>query len=370
MRIPARSTMHGRTLRESQLGDALGLRVVLIVRNDDSTALPESDEQLRAGDRLLASGQLEQLQLLQGLQELRVEKQITPQLDGLESQRVGMSEVVLSPRTTLAGQTIRQLRFRERFGLSVLAVWRNGKPHRTSLRDFEIQLGDALLLYGPREKLQDLGRDPDFIVLTASAQEIPRMEKSRWSILIMGGMIVTAVAGWIPIYIAAVAAAALMIVSGCLTMQEAYRNIEWKAVFLIAGLLPLGLALNNSGAASMIAGAVVSVAGPWGPMPVVAALMLVTFVATSIIPTAALVVLMAPIVLSTAQSMGVSPSSMMMATAIAASSSFTSPVSHPANVMIMGPGGYRFIDYVKVGAPLTLVVLVTVLLVLPVFWPM
>ena len=176
--------------------------------------------------------------------------------------------------------------------------------------------------------------------------------------------------GWAPIYIAAVIGAALMGLTGCLTMEEAYRQIEWKAVFLIAGMLPLGTALDQTGAARLIAENVVALLGPHGPNAVMFGLITLTFISTCFVPTAALVVLMAPIVLSTSANTGLSPYGLMMAVSMAASASFTTPISHPANILVMGPGGYRFLDYVKVGGLLTLVTLVVLMLVMPVFWPL
>ena len=233
-----------------------------------------------------------------------------------------------------------------------------------------LQFGDALLLYGPREKLIVLGHEADFIVLTEAAQEVTRSNKVLLSALVMGAVLLTVLLGWLPIAIAAVVGATLMVLTGCLTMDEAYRYIEWKAVFLIAGMLPLGTALEKTGAARILAEGVVGVLGPFGPLAVLFGLMAITFIATSIIPTAALVVLMVPIALKTATGLGISPYGLMMGIAMAASSSFTSPISHPANVLVMGPGGYRFIDYIKVGVPLTLVVMVILLVMIPIFWPL
>jgi di/tricarboxylate transporter len=153
-------------------------------------------------------------------------------------------------------------------------------------------------------------------------------------------------------------------------MEEAYRFIEWKAVFLIAGMLPLGTALHKTGAAKLLAEGVVSMVGPFGPVAVMGGVVALTFLATCFIPTAALVVLMAPIVLSTSTNMGISSHALMMGIAMAASASFMTPISHPANILVMGPGGYRFIDYLKVGVPLTLVVFAVILLVLPHLWPL
>ncbi len=199
-------------------------------------------------------------------------------------------------------------------------------------------------------------------MLTEAAQEHPHLSKAKISIPIMAAVLLPVMMGWIPIYLSAV-----MVLSRCLTMAEAYRAIEWKGIFLIAGMMPLGAALDSTGAARYLATGVVDAVGGFGPTAVMAGLMILTFMATCVIPTAALVVLMVPIILSTAADMGVPPYPMMMA--MAASASFMTPISHPANVMVMGPGGYRFADYLKLGVPLTLVVMLTVMLVLPIFWP-
>jgi di/tricarboxylate transporter len=186
----------------------------------------------------------------------------------------------------------------------------------------------------------------------------------------MAAVLLPVFMGWTPIYIAALMGAALMVLTRCLTMEEAYRAIEWKGIFLIAGMMPLGDALHSTGAAQLLANGVVALVGPMGPYAVMLGLMLLTFLATCVIPTAALVVLMVPIILTAAGNMGASPYAMMMAMAIAASASFMTPISHPANVMVMGPGGYRFADYLKVGIPLTLVVLIVAMISIPLFWPL
>jgi di/tricarboxylate transporter len=175
--------------------------------------------------------------------------------------------------------------------------------------------------------------------------------------------------GWLPIPITAVAGVVLMVLSGCLTMGEAYRSIEWKAVFLIAGMLPLGIAMERTGAASFLAEGMVDLVGGLGPLAVLAGLFVLAALASQVMPNPAVAVLLAPIAYNTANDLGVSPYPLMMTVAISASAAFLSPVGHSANVLIMGPGGYRFADYTKVGIPLTLVVLVVAMLVVPIFWP-
>jgi di/tricarboxylate transporter len=323
-----------------------------------------------AGDTLLVEGKLEDLLTLRGLQDLEIDRQAPPDLRELESEQVGLAEVVLSPRTTLAGQSLRHMHFREKYGLNVLAIWREGHAYRSNLRDMALRFGDALLLYGPRDKLKVLGSEPDFLVLTEEAQEALKLNKAPVAALLMGAVLLPVILGWLPISIAAVVGATLMVLTGCLTMEEAYRFIEWKAVFLIAGMLPLGIAMQQTGAARFLADGVVSTVGGLGPLAVMAGLFVLTTLATQVMPNSAVAVLLAPIALNTANDLGISPYALMMTVAVSASASFLSPVSHPANVLIMGPGGYRFRDYVKVGLPLTVVVLGVTLLVLPLFWPL
>jgi di/tricarboxylate transporter len=176
--------------------------------------------------------------------------------------------------------------------------------------------------------------------------------------------------GLVPVHLAVIIGSASMIVTRCLTMEEAYRAIEWRAVFLIAGLLPLGSALERSGIASEVASRVADLAGSYGPLALLAGLVLLTFAGTCIIPTAALVLLMAPIALNTAAAAGLSPHSLLMAIAMASSASFLTPIAHPANILVMGPGGYRFRDYIFVGLPLTVVVFVVIIVMVPLVWPL
>jgi di/tricarboxylate transporter len=373
LHVPADSMWVGKSLVESRIGDAFGFTVLGIVRNGSTHLMPEPDERLEAGDTLMVKGAPEMLATLavwRGLQELEIENEVPASWAELESPEVGLAEVVLSPETTLEGKTLRQLNFREKYGLTVLAIWRRGTAHRTELRDMALRFGDAILVYGPRQKLRVLGREPDFLVLTGGEQEPPRAEKAPIAVGIMIAILLPVFFGLLPISIAAVIGATLMVLSRCLTMEEAYRFIEWPAVFLIAGMMPLGIAMEQTGAAVFLADGVISVVGGMGPRAVLAGIYILTSLATQIIPTAALVVLMTPIAINTAADLGLSPLPLMMTMAMAASASLSSPISHPANVLVMGPGGYRFVDYLKLGLPLTFIILVLVVLLVPIFWPL
>ncbi len=373
LRVPETSKLIGLSLSESRLGDAVDVQILCIVRQNNTTLIPTSNDRFEPEDRLVVSGASDMIAILlmQGLEGLFFENQsknTDPSM--LEDDQVGLIEVMLSPHSVLSGLSLSQMNFREKYGLSVLAIWRKGRAHSSNLRDMALEYGDALLMYGPWKKLTVLGREPDFLVLTETVQEVHREEKAKVALAIMAAVLVPVIMGWLPIYIAVVIGAAFMVLTKCLTMEEAYRYIEWKAVFLIAGMLPLGTALEKSGAARLLAEGVVNSVGPLGPHAVLFGLLAITFIATSIIPTAALVVLMVPIALETSAGLGISPYALMMGIAMAASSSFTSPISHPANVLVMGPGGYRFIDYLKAGVPLTLLVMLVLMLVIPIFWPL
>jgi di/tricarboxylate transporter len=369
LRVPTDSILAGRTLRETRLREVLGVDVWAIRRNGSTLVMPGPEDHLEPGDDLLVQGTPEELESLHALRKLRIESRPTRGLESLQSLEVGVAELVLSPETTLAEKTPRELDFRNRYGGTVLAVWREGTARRTDLRDLPLRFGDAILIQGPREKLRLLAKDPDFVVLTEPPPPPPRQEKAPLAVGILALALAPVILGWLPIALGAITGAVAMVLTRCLTMEDAYRFIEWPAVFLIAGMLPLGLAMDQTGAARLLADGVVSAAGGYGPRAVLAGLFLLTSLATQIIPTAALVVLMSPIALSAAADLGISPYPLMMTVALAASASLSSPVSHPANTLIMGPGGYRFMDYVRVGLPLTLVIFLIVVILVPILWP-
>jgi di/tricarboxylate transporter len=370
VRLPKESDLAGATLRKSRLADVFDFRVVSIFRDGALTVMPRGDEVLMGGDLLLIEGQPSDLDVLRGLQEFEIETAVPANLGAFESERLTLMDATLDPRSSLAGRTVGELNFRERYGIELAGIWREGETVGTELADERLQFGDALLLLGPRDRLQLLSSDSDFLILTPLGQEPPDTRRAPLAAFIMLAVVVSVMMGKAPISIAAVVGGSIMVLTGCLNMEQAYRAIDWRAIFLIAGMLPLGTAMQDTGAATYLAGQVMALLGDAGPWPVIMGLYVLTAMATMIIPTAALVVLMAPIVLSAMSDMGLQPETAMMAIAIAASASFTSPISHPANILVMGPGGYRFIDYLKVGVPLTIVVFITVMVLLPILWPL
>ena len=370
VRLPKHSGLAEETLAKSRLADVFDFRVLAVFRDGELRVMPRGDEVLLGGDLLLIEGQHNDLDVLRGLQELEIDTKVPANITPFESERLTLMDATLDPRSSLAGRTVGELNFRERYGIELAGIWREGETVGTELADERLQIGDALLLLGPRDRLQLLSSDSDFLILTPLGQKPPDTRRAPLAAIIMLGVVLTVMAGYAPISVAAVIGGTIMVLTGCLNMEQAYRAIDWRAIFLIAGMLPLGTAMQETGAAEYLANQVMGLLGDAGPWPVIMGLYILTAMATMIIPTAALVVLMSPIVLSAMGDLNVAPETAMMAVAMAASASFTSPISHPANILVMGPGGYRFVDYLKVGVPLTIVVFITVMVLLPILWPL
>ena len=370
VRVPKYSELADTTLEKSRLADVFDFRVLAIFRDGKLNFMPRSTEVLAGGDLLLIEGQHEDLDVLRGLQELEVETKLAPNVRSFDSERLTLMDATLDPRSNLAGKTVGELNFRERYGIELAGIWRQGNTLGGNLAEERLQIGDALLLLGPRDRLQLLSSDTDFLVLTPLGQEPPDTRRAPLAALIMLGVVVAIMTGFLSTPVAAVIGGSVMILTRCLTMDGAYRAIDWRAIFLIAGMLPLGTAMHQSGAAAFLAGQLLAVLGDANPWVVIMSLYVLTAIGTMMIPSAALVVLMSPIVLSTMADLGLRPEPAMMAIAIAAGASFISPVSHPANILVMGPGGYRFADYFRVGIPLLIVVFIVASVLMPIVWPL
>jgi di/tricarboxylate transporter len=369
VRVPRDSRLGGSTLGRSRLGDAFDFRLLATFREGVLRIMPPPEEVILGGDLLLIQGRPEDLDVLRGLQELQVEDRVSPNLNIFESDRLATLEATLAPQSPLAGRTVAEIQFHDRYGLELVAVWRSGKAMRTDLDQLTLQFGDALLLVGPRQKLALLNDDPDLLVLTPVSLPVTDSSRAPIAVLIMLAVVTSVLLGWLTIGIAAVLGAVLMVLTRCLSMEQAYRSIDWRAVFLIAGTLPLGIAMAETGTAGYLATQMMAAFGGLGPWPIIVGLYAITAVATLVVPTPALVVLMAPICITASRELGIAPQTALMGIAMAASSAFATPIAHPANLMVMGPGGYRFRDYVRLGVPLTLVVFATVIALLGVFWP-
>ena len=369
--VPATSSLVGSSLLTSRLSELAGVTVIGIVRQGATRLAVSVDEDIQADDDLLLASEPTRIIELLKLGELELRSEKSNQgLGALESSTVGVTEAVVAPRSRAAGRNLKKLRFREHYGLQVLALWRGGHAIHKDLADIPLRFGDALLLHGPREKVDHLAEDTeDFVVLGREQTAVRRIEKAPVAVAALAVMIALVASGLYPIHVAAFAGAVTSVLFGALKMDEAYRMIEWRAIFLVAAILPVGVAMERSGAALWMADIVSGVAENHGPYAFLASLVVLSSLLSQGLDGAPTVVILAPVVLLTAEQLGLSPYPMMMAVGLSASAAFMTPFSHKANLLVMSAGGYRAMDYVKVGTPLTLLVFVLLVVLVPIFFP-
>ena len=356
------SALLGKTLTEAGLGRDLGINIVAILRNTHSRLAPLPSECFQAGDILVVQAREEQMTALEA-RGLECKPEPLRQ-DLLTSDESSLFEVVLAPRSRAVGKTLRELHWREKFRINVVAIWREGRARRVGVGDMPLQFGDALLVLGARDRARLLQGENDFIVLTDRIEEGLRIKKMPYAIAIMAASIIVATVGWLPIAEAVLAGALLMVLIGALTMDEAYQAIEWRSIFLIAAILPVGLALSKTGAAATIGASLVNLLGGWGAWAVVGGLLIITTLLTQVMSGQATAVILAPIAIQAAQTVHADPRVFALAVAYGCSLAFLTPLSHPSNLLVMGPGGYKYMDYIRVGTLLTLILIALILVLL------
>ncbi len=364
------SSLAGQTISKSALERDFGLEVRAILRGKIKIPFPHRNRKLREGDILFLKGNPESI--LKVREKKGVE--VVPERDNPvgpvgKKEDLVVVEASLTPTSEMVGRTLREVRFADTHGLTVLALWRRGSPVVTKVDHVVLEFGDVLLLQGPEERVIHLGKEHGFLLLGGVSPDPYRPKKAPIAVLTLLGVIVLATTGALPIMISAALGALVVVLTRCITPAEAYDSIDWMIIILIAGTLPLGLAMENTGAARFLGDLIIGVLGDYGPWVVLAAVILLTSLLTEIMSHAAAAVLIAPIAYNTAISLAVSPRPFFMAVAIAASSCFMTPISHQSNALVMGPAGYRFLDYTRAGAPLNFGVWVLATLLVPVFFP-
>jgi di/tricarboxylate transporter len=368
-RIRVNGSLNGKTLQESGLREAYHLNVIAIQRG--KRAIPiEAKTVLKGNDILLIMARMEDTlpvplnEMLENLPSGEWQREY------LSTPDMMLIETAIAPRSHLASQTLRDIRFEHKFNAKVLAIWRQGRSIRTRLETQPLEFGDGLLLQGTLKSLDLLRTEPGLILL---AESMPRGDITvrGWvTILIMLLTLILAV--MFPALIAEImlSGAVLMVLIGSLDMDQAYRAIEWRSVFLVASMLSVGVAMEKTGAAVLLAEKVVSLMGETGHLGILAGLVILTVLLTQVINGAAAVTVVAPIAIVVAQSVHMEPRSVAMAVALASSMAFMSPLGHAVNVMVMGAGGYTFRDYARIGIPLTIILVLFLLIALPLIMPL
>ncbi|MFN2105353.1 MAG: SLC13 family permease [Candidatus Promineifilaceae bacterium] len=371
VRVNENSILVDKSLAEAEINRKYALNVIHIVRDDSPPFFPGADRPIRAGDILLVEGQpLEILNASTALNLLPVSASDDQEIEQtLAAGSERLVEVTLSPRSDLEGKTLKDIDFRARFDLVVLAIRHQGRSIITRLPEIPLSFGDALLVQGEAERIEQLRQDSNFLILDTPSLKTRRLDKAPLAAIILIGALIIIITGWLSPAAVLLIAALLMILTGILRMDEAYEAIDWRSIFLIAGILPLGIAMETSGTAVLIADQIVALLGDLGPRGVMIGLFIMTALLTEVISNAAATVLVVPIAIDIAFGLNVSARTYVMAVVLAASTSFLMPIGHQVNVLIFGPGGYRFSDYPRVGIGLNLIILLLVALFLPLVWP-
>ncbi len=359
----------GKAVKNAPLVKDIDLTIIEIQRNEDERSVPTPDFVLKASDVLRVRCDLEKLKKIQSRAGVLFKPQYKWEDSDIESGDIKLVEVVIAPNTEFVGKSLEDLSFRERFGASVLALRHRGRLMREKLSDTKLNAGDALLLEVETARYNQLRNNQSFVV--TSEIERPRYRTSKLvpALLIVLGVILSATFDIMPIVGSAVVGAVLLILIGTLTMEEAYRAIEWRIIFLLAGILTLGIALEKTGGAKLISEVVLSNVADWfGLIALVSVFYLMTSVLTEVMSNNATAALLAPIAIATANSLGVSPRPFLVAVMFAASASFMTPVGYQTNTLIYGPGQYKFADFLKVGTPLNIIFWLTATFLILVIW--
>ena len=359
----------GHALASAPLVKELNIDVLQILRGGD-TLRPTPATILREGDVLRIQGDLRTINELKGRAGVTFGMSMKWRDEHLHSTDTRLVEAVVGPSSPLAGKSLAESRLRANYGASVLAIRQHGTLRYGRFENITLMPGDALLIDVPNDQIEHLTQQRVFLVVSRAG--IPRFDwrKASKAVAIVVAVVVVAATGLLPIVAAAATGALMMVLSGCVSTEEAYGAIEWNVLFLLAGMLSLGAAMEKTGASTMLANGMIDSVGGFGPLALLAAFFGATMLLTEVMSNNATVALLLPIAITTAQAMDVDPRAFMFAVVFAASSSFMTPVGYQTNTMIYGPGQYRFKDFVRVGAPLNLIFWALGTLLIPWFWPL
>jgi di/tricarboxylate transporter len=367
LQVPPRSPLAGRTIEQAGLRHLPGAFLAELVRKDQVLSAVSPREQLREGDRLIFVGNIDSMRELRHQQGLEPVPDQLFKLDAPSHQRC-LVEAVVSDTCPLIGKTIREGRFRNLYNAVVIAVARNGERIQGKIGDIELRAGDTLLIeshagFAPRQK-----DSRDFYLVSNVENSTPRQfHKSPWAFAILAGMVLVVTVGWMSMLNAALIAAGLMLLLRCCSTNQARRSIEWNVLLVIAAALGLGEALDKTGAAEQLATLLLNLVQerPWAALAMV---YLVTTFFTEIITNNGAAALVFPIAMNTSERLGVNPLPFIACIMIAASASFATPIGYQTNLMVYGPGGYRFSDYLRIGLPLNLAMGVMAVSLAPLIW--
>ncbi len=359
----------GQALGDSPLVHDLDIDILAVFRSGRRLLLPSREVILQEYDVLRVRANVQKIREIQEREGIVIKSGLKWRDKDLESEDAILVEAVIAPHSMLDGKSLEEIGFRDRFGASPLAIRHSGAVRHEKLETTILRGGDALLIEVKRDHLIRLEQHPAFVFISEVEQPVFRKRKVFPALIIVFGVVITSALGLFPVVVSAIVGAILLILIGCLTLEEAYESIDWKVIFLLAGLLTLGIALEKSGAAALIAGALVLHVGQWGPTALLSAFLFFTTILTNVMSNNATAALLAPVAIVAAQSQGWDPRPFLMAVMFGASLSFMTPVGYQTNTLIYGPGQYKFSDFLRVGTPLNIIFWLLLTWLIPQIWP-
>jgi di/tricarboxylate transporter len=362
------SPLVGKTLAESGLGSDLDLTVIRVVREKHNYLLPQANLELHEADVLLVEGQREEILKIKDTVGIDIKADVKLSDPDLQTEDLQLVEAILLARSSLIGRTLKGSRFRERYGLQVLAINRHGETIRHKISQVRLRVGDILLVQGSRTNIALSTESNLFRVLGAVEGSRPNRQRARRTIVIFLGALVLATFNIVPLPVAVLLGALLAFITRCITPEEAYRDIEWKALILIGSMLALGAAMQATGTAEFLAAQIVNISGEASVVALLTGFFILTVVLTQPMSNQAAAVVVVPVAMQTALQLGLNPRTFAMMIAVAASCSYLTPLE-PSCLMVYGPGRYRFVDFLKVGSLLTVLIFVIAIVLVPLVWP-
>ena len=366
VRVNPGSRLAHQTVQESDINAELGLTVAAVWRGRETITIPKSNQMIYPADELLIVGREERLQQLLAWDTELIEGGARAAADELPIEPI---EIMIAPRSGAIGKTLSEMKLNRDAGLLAVALWRDGQSYHTDVRKIPLQVGDAILVVGQSADILNLSRNSNFILPAGEySAQTNESRKAPFAVVITAIVLALAILNVIPLPIAMLAGAAAMVVSGCLTMQQFYSAVDWRVIFLVAGMLPLSLAITETGLADRVGSILELSLANASPLLLTAVIALLTMLVVQVIGGQVTPLLVGPIAIKAALQLGIDPRAMALAVAMACSLAFITPISHPVNILVMGPGGYKFSDFSRVGAGMTAVTLLTMLLGLALLW--
>jgi len=368
--INKKSPLIGKTPAKSRINTKYDVTILTIIRGDTRISTGIKDTKLQEGDLLLARGTIDGFMEMQALEGVSIREQTKYADRNLTGDQTALAEAIISPSSSLVGKTLKDVDFRRKHGVFALAVRKHATTIHKKISLIKLGAGDTLLLQGRREFVRQLADNPDFLMLTEVDVPTVRQEKAIYATLIMVLVVGLAGLGLVPILVAAMIGCVLMIGFGCITMKEAYASIDWFVIFLLAGVIPLGMVMEKTGTAQFMAHQLLQVSESFGPVAIISAFYLLTTLFASIMSHNAAAVVLVPIAIASANELGMNPIPFLMAVTFAASSSLSTPFGYHTNLMVYAAGGYKFKDYIKVGVPLNILFWILATILIPIIWPL